>query len=1633
MISKLSLFITKLLVVILPIVGFSQVNPAPVTGTTSDFLLFTSLGNITNAGTTSTYSGSVGTNAGTLSGFVLLLTPPTNLYSATPETAQCAIDLNILYNDLAARTGTERVGVYGSETLMPGVYTTAGAVSIASDLILDGGGDLNARFIIKTSGAFTMAATSKILLTNGTQAKNVFWVIAGAAAIAANCEVRGMFICHAGAISIGANVTMQGNALTLAGAITTLDGMTLATASPPVISTMVLTASQTIFSGTTPADLVLTGNSSPVIKWQSSTNSNFSTFIDILHFTPRLSGSCTGTLTSTTYYRAVILIDGAPAYSNHIKITTVGLPDLGPLAPFALFTIAGAITNSAGVSVNNALIGTNAGAITGTFSNTSQLHIEDALTLSGANYLLPLFTSIKNTPTTNTHAITFGAGETLVPGVYEVVAAASLSGILTLDAQGSANSIFIIKITAALSMAANSKIILTNGALASNVFWVLDGALVVGASSDLKGTFICLAGAIALGNKCKTEGGIFTIAGAITLRKCTLSVPSTDTMILSANQTLAIGAVPSDLVVTGNSSPVVKWQSATNSAFNNPTDIVRSSTILSGSCIGSLIVTTFYRAVLLTSGVPVYSNSVKISIAAPLALNSQSFALFTTAGNITNAAGTSINNALIGTNAGAIIGAFSNMSLLLTQDAITLAFATNLLTLFNSIKNTPTTNTHAATFVDGETVLPGVYQVDSAATLAGIVTLDGLGFSDSKFIIKITGAFAFTAASQIILTNGALASNVFWVIDGALSAGASCNLKGTFICLAGAIALGNNCTTEGGIFTIAGAITLQNCHLAIPIITATSSQVISSGAQPQNLTLTGNVAAVVRWEKSTNALFTNPVGIANATTTLTGLQIGALTNTTYFRAVATIGNTTINSNSVLIAVNQPAVSVVAGDASATPILFIYAALTTVTHSTSGATGIATPTGLPPGVNAVWASNTISISGTPTALGIFNYSIPLIGSCGNDATGSITVNPLVYSGGTVSPNQSFCSPTTPGDLILSGNSGSVVKWQSALTSDFADATDINSYETTLTSAMIGSLSGTTYFRSVVQSCTEPVRYGAFVTVSIAPPTTWDGVSWSNGYPSLSNAVIFAADFTTTADIESCSLTVNAGASVIVNSGHNITLGADLIIDDLGSFTLNNNANLLQPDGVVNTGIITVKRNSAPLYRLDSTLWSSPVAGQNLKSFSPATLVNRFLFYDPTASVNGAFAPVFNNALFPNPTEAAYTFETAKGYLIRSPNNFATYVPAVLPATVSAVAGVEYQGQFTGTPNNGTINSSISTASNGYNLIGNPYPSAIALADFLATNSNTIDGTIWLWRKINNLSSGIGYATLTNAGLTSIQPDVAEGSSGGKIGIGQGFFVKVTSGLTVANIAFNNAMRSANNSHLFFRNQNTTVSKKHRIWLNLSNATQTIDQMLVGYITDATDGVDYGFEGKTFGNNAISLSSLVDDNPYTIQARSLPFEATDVVYLNFETNSAGTYTISIDRVDGLFETNQDIFLKDNLTGNLHNLKLAAYSFQSQMGNFNTRFEIRYQNQLDVNNPVFDANAVIIYKQEGTIHINSGNFVMNKIEIYDTTGRLLFTKANVNTATENIAGLSVQNQILIIKITTLERGVITKKISY
>ena len=70
---------------------------------------------------------------------------------------------------------------------------------------------------------------------------------------------------------------------------------------------------------------------------------------------------------------------------------------------------------------------------------------------------------------------------------------------------------------------------------------------------------------------------------------------------------------------------------------------------------------------------------------------------------------------------------------------------------------------------------------------------------------------------------------------------------------------------------------------------------------------------------------------------------------------------------------------------------VNTAISTITYSTTGATG-ATVSGLPAGVNAFWSANVVTISGTPTFAGTYNYTITLTGGCGNiTANGTITVN------------------------------------------------------------------------------------------------------------------------------------------------------------------------------------------------------------------------------------------------------------------------------------------------------------------------------------------------------------------------------------------------------------------------------------------------------------------------------------------------------------------------------------------------------------------------------------------------------------------------------------------------------------------
>ena len=109
-----------------------------------------------------------------------------------------------------------------------------------------------------------------------------------------------------------------------------------------------------------------------------------------------------------------------------------------------------------------------------------------------------------------------GNGQILVPGVYSIGSAATLNLDLSLNAQGNANAVFILKIQGSFSTNANAKVKLTNGAQACNVFWKVEGLVSMAAGTTMRGTVIANNAAINMNTLDTLEGRAMSTTGAVT-------------------------------------------------------------------------------------------------------------------------------------------------------------------------------------------------------------------------------------------------------------------------------------------------------------------------------------------------------------------------------------------------------------------------------------------------------------------------------------------------------------------------------------------------------------------------------------------------------------------------------------------------------------------------------------------------------------------------------------------------------------------------------------------------------------------------------------------------------------------------------------------------------------------------------------------------------------------------------------------------------------------------------------------------------------------------------------------------------------------------------------------------------------
>ena len=215
---------SKLIVIILAVlISFPKINfgQAPALGTAANFVLFSSVGAVSNTGI-SHLTGNVGTNSGLSTGFGNV---DGVMHDNDGASAACAADLTLAYNQLNATVPTFfPAPLLGSgQILNAGVYSIAGPTTLNLDLTLDALGDPTAVFIFQIGGAFSTGANAKVKLANGALACNVFWKVEGLVSMGPATLMAGTIIANNAAINMTTNDTLQGRALSTAGAIT-IDG-----------------------------------------------------------------------------------------------------------------------------------------------------------------------------------------------------------------------------------------------------------------------------------------------------------------------------------------------------------------------------------------------------------------------------------------------------------------------------------------------------------------------------------------------------------------------------------------------------------------------------------------------------------------------------------------------------------------------------------------------------------------------------------------------------------------------------------------------------------------------------------------------------------------------------------------------------------------------------------------------------------------------------------------------------------------------------------------------------------------------------------------------------------------------------------------------------------------------------------------------------------------------------------------------------------------------------------------------------------------------------------------------------------------------------------------------------------------
>jgi Ice-binding-like/Putative Ig domain len=297
-----------------------------------------------------------------------------------------------------------------------------------------------------------------------------------------------------------------------------------------------------------------------------------------------------------------------------------------PLASAGNFTIlAGASVTSTGPTVIMGNLGVSPQTAISGFPPASviagAIHDNDAVAAQAEMDLTAAYINASTRPTPIVIAGNLG-GLTLTPGLYQSASTIGITGILTLNGQGNANSVFIFQIGSGLTTLSGSQIVLQGGAQAANIFWQVGSSATLGTTSIFEGTIMAQA-SITLATGASLNGRALARIGSVTLDSNTVVNPGPATTgppgalsVACPSGTAQIGVVyNSFLTATGGTPP---YTFSITGALPSGLTLNTSTGVVSGVVAGLAATPFTIRVVDSLAGTA--TNTCSIASIAPLPL-----------------------------------------------------------------------------------------------------------------------------------------------------------------------------------------------------------------------------------------------------------------------------------------------------------------------------------------------------------------------------------------------------------------------------------------------------------------------------------------------------------------------------------------------------------------------------------------------------------------------------------------------------------------------------------------------------------------------------------------------------------------------------------------------------------------------------------------------------------------------------------------------------------------------------------------------------------------------------------------------------------------------------------------------------